>query len=69
MPPIKTPKKKPLAAKLPWNDKAGRFAPLKAVTFVLLFVPALWLGYRALFLGLGARPLTEAIHRLGDWTI
>lgn len=60
---------KPLAAKLPWNDRAGRPAPLKAITFVLLFVPALWLGYRALFLGLGARPITEAIHKLGDWTI
>lgn len=61
--------RKPLRAKLPWNDKAGRLAPLKAVTFALLFLPALWLGTRALFLGLGARPLTEAIHKLGDWTI
>ena len=60
---------KPLAAKLPWNDKAGRFAPLKAVTLVLICLPALWLAYRALFLGLGPRPILEAIHRLGDWTI
>ena len=60
---------KPLAARLPWNDKAGRFAPLKAVTLVLLCLPALWLAYRAIFIGLGARPITEAIHFLGDWTI
>jgi sulfoxide reductase heme-binding subunit YedZ len=60
---------KPLSAKLPWNDKAGRFAPLKAITLVLLCLPALWLGYRFMFLGLGARPITEAIHRLGDWAV
>jgi sulfoxide reductase heme-binding subunit YedZ len=58
-----------IAGKLPWNDKAGRFAPLKAATLVLVALPMLWLLYRALFLGLGARPITEAIHRVGDWTI
>ena len=61
--------RKPIAAKLPWNDKAGRFAPLKAVTLVLLCLPVLWLGYRFLFVGLGPRPITEAIHRQGDWTV
>ena len=60
---------KPLKAKLPWNDKAGRFAPLKAVTLALVCLPALWLLTRTLFLGLGPRPIFEAIHRLGDWTI
>jgi sulfoxide reductase heme-binding subunit YedZ len=66
---------KPLAAKLPWNDKAGRFAPLKAATLALLCLPALWLGYRFVFVGntgpfgVGPRPITEAIHRLGDWTV
>ncbi len=63
------PLKKPLAAKLPWNDKAGRLAPLKAVTFALLFVPPLWLLGRALTGDLGPRPYTEAIHFIGDWTI
>ena len=58
-----------LAARLPWNDKAGRFAPLKAVTLVLLACPAVWLAYRYVFLGLGPRPITEAIHRLGDWVV
>ena len=67
--PKRTPAKKPLAAKLPWNDKAGRLAPLKAVTFALLFLPPLWLLGRALFGNLGPRPYTEAIHFLGDWTI
>lgn len=61
--------KKTIAGKLPWNDKAGRFSPLKASTLVLVSLPMLWLIYRALFLGLGARPITEAIHRVGDWTV
>ncbi len=64
--PLKT---RPLKTKLPWNDKAGRFSPLKATTLVLVSLPALWLLYRTLFIGLGARPVTEAIHRMGDWTI
>jgi sulfoxide reductase heme-binding subunit YedZ len=60
---------KPIAGKLPWNDKAGRFSPLKAATLVLVSLPMLWLIYRAIFLGLGGRPITEAIHRVGDWTV
>jgi sulfoxide reductase heme-binding subunit YedZ len=58
-----------IAGKLPWNDRAGRLAPLKAVTLVLVSLPALHLLYRAGTTGLGPRPLTEAIHTLGDWTI
>ncbi len=58
-----------LTRKLPWNDRAGRFAPLKAAVLVLVALPALHLLYRAWSGELGARPLTEAIHVLGDWTI
>ena len=58
-----------LASRMPWNDRAGRFSPLKTATLVLVTLPALWLLYRAVFLGLGARPLTEAIHKMGDWTV
>ncbi len=57
------------ASRMPWNDRAGRPSPLKTATLVLVTLPALWLLYRTLFLGLGPRPLTEAIHRMGDWTI
>jgi sulfoxide reductase heme-binding subunit YedZ len=60
---------KTIAGKLPWNDKSGRFSPLKASVLVLVSLPMLWLIYRALFLGLGARPITEAIHTVGDWTV
>lgn len=58
-----------IARKLPWNDRAGRFAPLKAAVLVLVALPALHLLYRAIAGTLGPRPLTEAIHVLGDWTI
>ncbi|WP_421726540.1 sulfite oxidase heme-binding subunit YedZ [Bauldia sp.] len=62
-------KTKAIAEKLPWTDRAGRFSPLKATTLILVSLPALWLLYRTVFLGLGARPITEAIHRVGDWTV
>ena len=60
---------KSIAGKLPWNDKAGRFSLLKTSVLVLVCLPMLWLIYRAVFLGLGARPITEAIHTVGDWTV
>ncbi len=64
-----------IAGKLPWNDRAGRLAPLKAVTLVLVSLPALWLLYKAGSgstpspFGLGPRPFNEAIRFLGGWTI
>jgi len=61
--------KKSIAQKLPWNDKAGRFSLLKTGTLVLVSLPMLWLLYRTLFIGLGARPVVEATHRVGDWTV
>lgn len=53
----------------PWKDYSGRTSPLKLVVFVALFGPALWVAL-ALSMGwLGARPLNEAIHQIGLWTI
>jgi sulfoxide reductase heme-binding subunit YedZ len=54
---------------LPWFDYGGRFAPLKAAVFASLFVPALWTAVSYAMDRLGARPLTESIHQMGDWTI
>jgi methionine sulfoxide reductase heme-binding subunit len=55
--------------RLPWNDRSGQLKPLKLVVFVSLFGPGLWVA-SALSLGLlGARPLNEAIHQIGLWTI
>jgi sulfoxide reductase heme-binding subunit YedZ len=53
----------------PWNDHAGRVSPLKLAVFVALFVPALWVAIAFACGWLGSRPLNEAIHQLGLWTI
>jgi sulfoxide reductase heme-binding subunit YedZ len=55
--------------KLPWLDYGGRFSPLKAGVFVALFVPLSLIAYRYSHDELGARPLNEAIHQVGNWTI
>lgn len=54
---------------LPWYDYAGQFSPLKAAVLVGLFIPGLWIAISFDLGLLGARPLTEAIHEFGDWTI
>jgi sulfoxide reductase heme-binding subunit YedZ len=55
--------------KLPWNDYSGRISPLKLTVFVALFLPVSWTLFEAATGTLGARPLTEAIHQQGLWTI
>lgn len=65
------------AGKLPWNDRSGRFSPLKALSLVAILAPAALLAWRvdsgmlanAPAGPLGPRPLTEAIHFTGDWAI
>lgn len=58
--------------RFPWTDRAGRFAPLKAVVFVALFLPAIYL---ALTYGqggqtpFGPRPIMAAIQFTGLWAI
>jgi len=54
---------------LPWTDRQGRFSPLRAATFALLFVPALLLLYAAWMHQLGSKPWTQAIHQTGTWTV
>jgi methionine sulfoxide reductase heme-binding subunit len=55
--------------KYPWNDYSGRLSPLKLAVFIALFLP--WLYVMVAFSQgwLGARPVTEAIHQIGLWTI
>ncbi len=57
------------AMKYPWNDYRGRLSPLKLSVFVALFLPWLWVALALSAGWLGARPLTEAIHQIGLWTI
>jgi methionine sulfoxide reductase heme-binding subunit len=53
----------------PWCDYGGRLSPLKLAVFAALFAPALWVAFAYAFGLLGARPLNEAIHEIGLWTI
>lgn len=55
--------------KSPWFDYSGRFSPFKTAVFVALFLPGLYTAVMFALDRLGARPLTEAIHEFGDWTI
>jgi sulfoxide reductase heme-binding subunit YedZ len=57
------------AVKYPWNDYSRKLSPLKLTVFVALFLPAAWTAMQAATGSLGARPLTDAIHQQGLWTI
>jgi sulfoxide reductase heme-binding subunit YedZ len=57
------------SVKYPWNDYSRKLSPLKLTVFVALFLPACWTLYAFLTSNLGARPLNEAIHQQGLWTI
>ncbi len=55
--------------KAPWNERNGRFSPLKAVVFAALFAPAAWILFQAAAGMLEPKPVTEMIHRSGDWAL
>ena len=55
--------------KAPWDERNGRFSPLKAAVFAGLFVPAAWIVYLAATGALEPKVVTEMIHRTGQWTI
>jgi sulfoxide reductase heme-binding subunit YedZ len=57
------------AVKHPWNDYSGKLSPLKLTVFIALFLPASWTAFAFVTGNLGARPLNEAIHQQGLWTI
>ena len=52
-----------------WHDKRGRFSPLRAGTLALLFLPLVIVSYYAVTQQLGPRPVNEAIHEVGSWSI
>ena len=55
--------------KAPWNERNGRFSPLKAIVFAGLFLPAAWIAYLAATGALEPKVVTEMIHRTGLWAI
>jgi len=52
-----------------WRDYGGRFSWLKLFVLLCLLTPAASVALAAVAHGLGPRPITEAIHRIGDWTV
>lgn len=53
----------------PWMEAPGRFSSFKLVVFLALFAPGIWTATNFALDLLGPRPLTEAIHQVGLWTI
>jgi sulfoxide reductase heme-binding subunit YedZ len=51
------------------RERSGRWSPVKIIAFAGAVAPALWIAYQALTDELGPRPVTEAIHQCGDWTL
>jgi methionine sulfoxide reductase heme-binding subunit len=51
------------------RERSGRWSAVKITAFIAAVLPALWIGYQAVTGDLGARPVTEAIHQAGDWTL
>jgi sulfoxide reductase heme-binding subunit YedZ len=54
---------------MPWRDRNGDVSPLKAITFALLFIPAILLAEAAWQGALGPKPWAEATHDSGTWAI
>lgn len=54
---------------LPWNDRLGRFAPLKALALAGVIAPGIWIAGHWLNGTLGAKPLEVALHETGLWAI
>jgi len=54
---------------MPWQERSGAFSPFRLAVFLAVVAPAAWLAGRALLGDLGPRPLTEAIHTTGLWTV
>lgn len=51
------------------RERSGRWSPVKITAFVATVLPALWIAWQAWTGDLGPRPVTEAIHQAGDWTL
>lgn len=51
------------------RERSGRWSPVKIVALAAALFPALWVAYQAATDDLGARPITEAIHQIGEWTL
>ena len=57
----------PLQLIWPWQDKRRRFSWLKAITFALMFAPAMWLLYQVSAEYFGPTPLAGMTYWSGVW--
>ncbi len=62
-------KPRPVRKRAPWRDPAGRFSWLKLAVLLLVLAPGVDAAVLFALGGLGSRPVTEAIHRTGDWAV
>jgi methionine sulfoxide reductase heme-binding subunit len=53
----------------PWQDRKRRFSLLKASTFALMFVPAIWLLYQIVTEQFGPVPLGGMTYWSGLWAV
>ena len=51
------------------RERSGRWSSVKIVAFAAVLLPALWVAFQAATDDLGPRPVTEAIHQIGVWTL
>src|SRR5258707_5589105 len=52
-----------------WRDPSGRISALRIVTLMCLFAPLSQAIYDSDAIRLDARPVTDLIHRTGDWAL
>jgi methionine sulfoxide reductase heme-binding subunit len=52
-----------------WRDRTGAFSWLRTAALAAALAPVLWLLYRTCTNDLGSRPVNEAIHFTGAWTL
>src|SRR5439155_9253140 len=52
-----------------WRDSSDRISALRIVTLMCLFAPLSKAIYDSDAIRLDARPITELIHRAGDWAL
>jgi methionine sulfoxide reductase heme-binding subunit len=58
-----------IVLKAPWNERNGRFSPIKLAVFAALFAPGLWIGWEWAVGLLEPKPVTEALHATGQWAV
>lgn len=54
---------------LPWLDRKAQFSWLKALVLAALIAPGLWVAFKLQMGWLTPKPVTLAIHEIGDWGI